>query len=191
MKKLIAAILALVMITCSFAACGSTSSDSDDWDESSSQVMTPEPLKNNNKIAKLLFTNVNSSTADIIVEGGKIIDGTYEFDVADAAKTEGQEIDLKKGAESEDEMKNIIEIVSWEGLKDETDSGRCVVQIANGEVHMACYADSLVSSCTGAYPNPKTEVPSFNITDIPEEYTTVTTVDIDDGDEAWGVDDID
>lgn len=45
MKKLIAAILALGMITCSFAACGSTSSDSDDWDESSSQVMTPELLK--------------------------------------------------------------------------------------------------------------------------------------------------
>lgn len=183
MKKILAMILALGMITCSFAACGSSSSD-DEQDESS-QTMTLELLKNNNSIAKLLFTYVNSSTADIIVEGGKIIDGTYEFDLSDAAKTEGQEIDLKKGAESEDEMKTIIEIISWKGLKDETDSGRCVVQIANGEVHMACYADSLVSSCAGVYPNPKTEVPSFNITDIPEEYKQVPSYD--DDDEGAGV----
>lgn len=87
-------ILALGMITCSFAACGSSSSD-DEQDESS-QTMTLELLKNNNSIAKLLFTYVNSSTTNIIVEGGKIIDGTYEFDLSDAAKTEGQEIDLKK-----------------------------------------------------------------------------------------------
>lgn len=55
-----------------------------------------ELLKSNNKVAKTLFTLVNSRYADVIVEGGEYTEGEYTFDVTDAMETEGQDDTIKR-----------------------------------------------------------------------------------------------
>ena len=72
MKKLLAMILALGVTFSICTSCGSSSSDTEDEDSSSTVLEnSDELLKSNNKVAKTLFTLVNSRYADVIVEGGE------------------------------------------------------------------------------------------------------------------------
>lgn len=66
--------------------------------------------------------------------------------------------------------------------KSRYDKGICVVKIADSVITMACYSNSEISQCAGIYPNPKTEAPSFGISNIPEEYKQVPSYDDDDED---------
>ena len=113
MKKLLAMILALGVTFSICTSCGSSSSDTEDEDSSSTVLEnSDELLKSNNKVAK----------------------------------------------------------------------GICVVKIADSVITMACYSNSEISQCAGIYPNPKTEAPSFGISNIPEEYKQVPSYDDDDED---------
>lgn len=184
MKKLLAMILALGVTFSICTSCGSSSSDTED-DDSSSTVLenSDELLKSNNKVAKTLFTLVNSRYADVIVEGGEYTEGEYTFDVTDAMETEGQDDTIKREKYSEEATKADIEQVCWKALKKaDIDKGICVVKIADSVITMACYSNSEISQCAGIYPNPKTEAPSFGISNIPEEYKQVPSYDDDDED---------
>ena len=175
MKKLLAMILALGVTFSICTSCGSSSSDTEDEDSSSTVLEnSDELLKSNNKVAKTLFTLVNSRYADVIVEGGEYTEGEYTFDVTDAMETEGQDDTIKREKYSEEATKADIEQVCWKALKKaDIDKGICVVKIADSVITMACYSNSEISQCAGIYPNPKTEAPSFGISNIPEEYKQV------------------
>ena len=170
MKKLLAMILALGVTFSICTSCGSSSSDTEDEDSSSTVLEnSDELLKSNNKVAKTLFTLVNSRYADVIVEGGEY--------------TEGQDDTIKREKYSEEATKADIEQVCWKALKKaDIDKGICVVKIADSVITMACYSNSEISQCAGIYPNPKTEAPSFGISNIPEEYKQVPSYDDDDED---------
>ena len=106
MKKLLAMILALGVTFSICTSCGSSSSDTEDEDSSSTVLEnSDELLKSNNKVAKTLFTLVNSRYADVIVEGGEYTEGEYTFDVTDAMETEGQDDTIKREKYSEEATK--------------------------------------------------------------------------------------
>ncbi|RGH68610.1 hypothetical protein [Ruminococcus sp. AM31-15AC] len=118
MKKLLAMILALGVTFSICTSCGSSSSDTEDEDSSSTVLEnSDELLKSNNKVAKTLFTLVNSRYADVIVEGGEYTEGEYTFDVTDAMETEGQDDTIKREKYSEEATKADIEQVCWKALK--------------------------------------------------------------------------
>ena len=184
MKKILAMILALGMTFCVCASCGSSSSDTKVKDSSSTVLENSDDLlKSNNKAAKTLFVAVNNRYADVIVDGGEYTEGEYTFDVTDAMETEGQDDTIKREKYDEEATKADIEQACWKAFKKaDINKGICVVKIADSVITMACYSDSEIGQCAGIYPNPKTEAPSFGISNIPDEYKQVPSYDDDDED---------